>query len=196
MVRFSDGVCGLAVSARQAAISDSDPVLVQVLSGDYAWGFDDPSGYTPRPAQIAAIERRSAKYSNVRIDIHTGRVTPSPGARIVALPFPEATKGAKGKPCPTILSAPSYYQPPPLYTVTKTTVSCARTREIVWAYNDHEGKLLTPASLGDRLIVGWRCHGAPIPGQPQNAPPTSGQITCTNRSQQLEVQADWPRLNV
>jgi hypothetical protein len=176
---FSDGVCGLAISPATADKSDSALVYVQVLNGTYTWGLD-PVGInaTPQSSQIEAAAARATKHPNVRTAAK-GRhlLTGIPGGVLAKFAFPEASTVTKHTSCPTIPDPPTYYdQHPTEYTVTSTTVGCAVTREIVWAYSDHEGQLLKPASAGVRELVGWRCSGS------------SAQITCTKGSNKIEVQ--------
>ena len=190
IVLFSDDVCGLAVSKRAAGRTDSALVYVQVLSGTYIWGEDPVTISSGVPSrEITALAAEAGSRSNVRIDPRTNLVAPLGHAGLVKLAFPEATAAAKKRACPMIPDPPSYFQPPPLYDVLSRTASCAVTREIVWAYNDEEGKLLKPTSAGVRMIVGWRCTGAPSSTLPGNAPRTSGRITGTKRSEIIQVQA-------
>lgn len=191
MVRFADGVCGLAFPASQVNKAGAvGGVFVHVLHGDYFWGID-PVNFTwpPSPSSPASaspvVEARAATGSNVRVELRTGRVEPFRGHSIAVVALP-----ALG-PAPRTCSAfrdPQAGETPPIYRVNKSTVPCPQAAEIVWAYNQQQGRLLRPSG-GIRSILGWRCSGRRSPGQPTSAPPTSGRITCTRGARQIDVQA-------
>ena len=196
MFAFSDGVCGLAVPKRVAEINDAALVYVQVLSGTYIWGEDPVAITAPLPPrEIAAADRDAGKRANVRIDPVTNFVQPLSGGRLAHVAFPEATAAVKRQSCPikrqscpTISDPPTRFETPVEYDVASRTTTCAVTREIVWAYNDREGVAMKPRSAGLRRIARWRCVGRPTSTIPRNAPQTSGQITCANRSQRVTIQ--------
>ena len=188
MVRFADGVCGLAFPASQVNKAGAlGGVFVHVLRGDYFWGIDPVnqtrSASASSPSAVNTVESLAASESNVRVELRSGRAVPLHGHSIavVGVPALSTTPGA----CQTLPDPLAGQETPPYYRVIKTTIACEQAAEIVWAYNQQQGRLLPPARAGIRSILGWRCRGRPAGGTPNR----SGRVTCTRGTQRIDVQA-------
>ncbi len=184
VVRFSDGVCGLVPSPGRAQATGDFGAYVTVLSGDYVWGEDPAAvGTGPPTEQLAALEELAARRPNATIEGSRGRVVPVAAARLTAVAFPEASPAATRAPCRTIADL----QTSSAFVVEQGAGSCALTRELVWAYDDGEGRLLAPARAGFRMIAGWRCGTATRPQVYPNLP-LAIVITCTRGPRVIEVR--------
>jgi hypothetical protein len=102
MVRFSDGVCGVAFPGRNREPASAFGVYVRSLHGDYPW-LMNPADPTAATAQnLAALESLADEHTNVRVLAPSGRLAATTGD-IADVSFPSATSA--GAECPKVFAS-------------------------------------------------------------------------------------------
>ena len=154
MVRFSDGTCGVVFSRGHGKDGGGFGVYVQVMRGDWIWVFNPVDPMAVTDANIQALFALADRQTNVRVLAPSGRVAAVAGQSIATATFPAAVP--PGPPCRTIVTAPPFGSSD--YRAYRHGPSCATTRELLYAYEDGEGRA-SRHDPGTRVIVGWRCTG-------------------------------------
>lgn len=187
VVRFTDGICGLVLSERQASAAGAPGQYVRALHGDYVWGQNplDAGSQSQDPHREAAVARSGSRAPNVRLSTRKGTLVAVPRAHVINIDFPAIDRAAEEQPCPTIRDPAGHD-----YSVTADSVSCALTRTLVWAYNDHEGRQGSTPST--RTIIGWKCRGKRLAGEPVDASGDPDEISCQLRDRIVRVDTASP----
>lgn len=190
MFVFKDETCGFAFPSLASRDAGGPGVFVTRLRGDYAVTFDPLTGSGSTILyHMAALHRLADRDVDIDVDQRTGDLTAIPGTSIKRSPYTVADGSA---PCATV--SPLYPATPLLWqVVTQVNVQCLWLKTILWAWNAHEGKLITVAAEGTsriRRIINWMCTGSEPQAVGQRTVMTD--LSCVNGQQAFHAQGRAP----
>lgn len=177
-----DHVCGLAFPTFvvQSAGGGLGPYFT-ALDGDYEW-LSDPLSGPGSSVNVASLEARASRQTNIRVDSRTGRVIADRGAMLATS---DSIVMDTKTPCSVVLLAPWLSR----WRVLSRTVSCVCVRTLLWTWVERQPtvRLTHLPAVRTLRILSWGCVGSDRQPLGPGGTPVFRRVRCSSGQQAVEA---------